>query len=50
MQNLRWKFETEALIFNMKQAIQPRYLLTTLMLIEKLDIDKQRAEEKKEIE
>ena len=34
----------------MKQASQPRYLLTTLMLIEKMDTDKRKTEEKTEIE
>ena len=50
IQNLRTKFETEAFIFNMKQASQLRYLLATLMLIEKMDIEKPKREEKKEIE
>ena len=34
----------------MKQASQLRYLLATLMLIEKMDIEKPKTEEKTEIE
>ena len=43
-------FEKEAFLFIMKSSESARILLATLMLIEKMDIDKPKREEKTEIE